>query len=59
LIPENERLPFELGWHKNKDPLTFEDLLDAMDRVLNSTSTTPAQKKRVARLGGIHAGFEI
>ena len=53
---ENERLPFELGWHKPDKQITFPDLDDMLDRIENATGSSPNQAASKLRRADLHAG---
>jgi hypothetical protein len=53
---ENERLPFELGWHKSADLYTVDDLGNAMSQIFNASGVAPEQRKRMLK-ADIHASF--
>lgn len=59
LFAENERLPYELGWSKQEVPITTDDLLDMMGRIVNVTGSSPEEAANIVKRGDIHAGLPI
>ncbi|KAF4624909.1 heme-thiolate peroxidase [Cudoniella acicularis] len=51
---ENERLPLEVGWTRRKEVITFPNLIDLLERVVNATGI-PLQELK--RRGDFHAGL--
>ncbi|ETS74409.1 hypothetical protein PFICI_14275 [Pestalotiopsis fici W106-1] len=49
---ENERLPTSLGWKRAADPISEDDLGEAMDRIVNATNTNTTTATTSRR--GIH-----
>jgi hypothetical protein len=56
MLTENERLPTDLGWHRQRDIISFPDLSDMLDRVINATLLSPELAEILRRRGGLHAG---
>ena len=60
---ENERLPAELGWTKQADPVTLEEISRMSELIGNATNLlTPSESSNAtsnARKRDLHAGFAL
>jgi len=53
---EKERLPLELGWYRPNKEITFDDLDNLLDRVVNATGASTEEKAMMIRGAGMHGG---
>ncbi|PMD12698.1 Cloroperoxidase [Hyaloscypha hepaticicola] len=54
---ENERLPLELGWTRRKEVITFPDLIDLLERIVNATAISSQQTTKMIKREDFHTGL--